>query len=149
MERAALGVERVEGASVDTSACGLVRRLWSAFEARDWDRLRSLYHPDARLSAVASNRTPLTREQFVEALRAAAGDELYSAAWYGCQAVGEECAIVSGSVRSRLPDGGFSVSTLYWLMTFRDGLLYRSAVCPSFAEAESTYRAAGVTLGLD
>ena len=149
MERVSLGVERVEGVSADTSACALVRRLWSAFEARDWERLRSLYHPEARLSAVATDRTPLSPEQFLESLRAVASDELYSATWYSCQAVDEACAIVNGSVRNRLPDGGFSVSTLYWLMTFCDGMLYRSVVCPSFAEAESTYRAAGVTLGLE
>lgn len=63
-------------------------------------------------------------------------------------ALDEHAAIVTGRMRRRMQEGGFQDANHVWLLTVRDGLIYRQGVYHTPAEAADAYRRLGVTLGI-
>ena len=124
-----------------------VRELEAAYDARDWDRLLTLYHPDALLSAIVTGRKLLAPRDLVAAVRSADGDPIYTVRYEETYPIDEHAAVVKGQVRHRIR-GGIAHDPVFWLFTFRDGLLYRSTVCGSLEEARKTYETHGIDLGL-
>src|SRR4051794_24897247 len=61
----------------DVSASTLAVRLMDAFNNRDWELLRTLYHPDALLPTVAGNWLPLTPGQLLAVLKPTREDGVF------------------------------------------------------------------------
>ena len=57
--------------------------------------------------------------------------------------------IVEGRLRYPREGGGIADSHVVWLMTFNDGLLYRSRFFHNRSDAYRAYQEDGVTLGID
>jgi hypothetical protein len=56
--------------------------------------------------------------------------------------------MVTGRMRHGLPGGGFEDAAHVWLLTVREGLIYRQGVYRDPDEAAEEYERLGATLGL-
>lgn len=127
----------------------LARNLVSVFERRDWALLKSLYHPDARLPTETGGRQPLRPAELISVLQNASNDVLYDFEIGSFMDLDERSALGSGSLRLRLPTGGFADSTKYWIYVFRDDLLWRSGVYTTAIKAREAFVTQGHTLGIE
>ena len=129
-----------------TSASDLAGRLRAALEVEDWSQLRALYHPDARIATVLSGRDPLTADESVAAIRAAVEAGTYSSDWFCMHDLDELAVVTVGDVTTA--PARRTARDVCWLSTFRDGLVYRTAVFDSVPDAYRAYRTLGVELGM-
>jgi hypothetical protein len=127
---------------------GLLDELTAAFTARDWARLRRLYHPQARLATIASSGAYLNREQTIEVLQQASATPGYAAAISAAQPLDQHAALLAARLRQPDTTSTIPQTTRIWLHTTRDGLLYRTAVYPNPLQAQNAYREHGATLGI-
>jgi hypothetical protein len=135
--------------SDDTATCAdQAQALIRAFNDQAWSRLRTLYHDEALLVTVAGGDAALGPDEAVAAMRRAAKDVVHSIVFDSPTAIDAHAAVVSGSVRSRHADGGFSVTRRGWVVTFEGEKMYRLRVARSLAAARRLYERHGVTLGL-
>lgn len=125
----------------------LAESLRAALEEQDWTRLRSLYHPDARIATVLSRGRPLGADESVGAIRAAVEAGTYASDWMHMEDLDEHAVLTIGGVRTS-PDEGRVVRQTCWVSTFRDGLVYRTVAFASVPEALRAYRDLGVELGI-
>lgn len=126
----------------------LVAEMSRVFAARDWSAMRALYHPKALVFTVTGGPAPLAADEVIVELERASQDFVYSVRGSDPVALDEHAAIVTGRMRRRVPRGGFEDAGHVWLMTVRDGLLYRQAVYGEPAEAVEAYERLGITLGV-
>jgi len=121
----------------------LLENVRAAADAHDWERLRSLCHPDARLVLRFSGGRALSVDDALDVLRleaeAGAPEPMHSYV----DTIDERAAIAAGTVVRET-----SARYLCWLLTFVDGLLYRQALFGSIGEARSAYAELGVDLGM-
>ena len=129
-------------------AADVVQELGRVFGARDWRGLRALYHADALILTVTGGPEPLTADEIVAELERVSQDVVYSVSGSEPVALDEHAAIVTGRMRRRLPQDGFEEAGHVWLLTVRDGLIYRQSVHSETASAVSAYRDGGVSLGI-
>ncbi len=122
-----------------------VERLREAADTRDWDLLRSLCHPDARLVLRMTEGAALALDDALAVLRADAEAGAYEPTHYYIDDLDESAAIAVGSVMGPHDQ---KPKHLCWLLTFRDGLLYRQALHETSNEAEELYRKLGLELGI-
>ena len=101
-----------------TQVLVLLDAISDAFVSRDWERLRSLYHDEARISSVAAGDRILSADGLIEVLAAIEGGS-YSTDDVATEALDENAVVVLGLVRARdevgvefnvalVPDGGDS-----------------------------------------
>ena len=126
----------------------LVAEMSRVFAARDWPAMRALYHPKALVFTVTGGPSPLAADEVIAELERASQDLVYSVRGSDPVPLDEHAAIVTGRMRRRVPRGGFEDAGHVWLLTVRDGLLYRQAVYDDPAEAVSAYERLGLTLGV-
>ena len=129
-------------------ALDVIADLAKVFAARDWRAMRALYHPDARILTVTGGPEPLTADALIAELERVSRDAVYSVTASDPVALDEHAAHVTGRMRWRLPQGGFEEAGHVWLLTVRDGLIYRQGVYDDAREAAEAYGRLGVTLGL-
>ena len=110
--------------------------------------MRALYHPDALLHTVTGGPDPLPADELVAELERASRDTWYSVTSWDTVVVDEHAVIVIGRMRRSVPGGGFEDAGHVWLLTVRDGLVYRQGVYGTPEEASDAYRRFGVSLGL-
>lgn len=127
----------------------VARSCLDAHRAQDWERLRTLFHPNARIGIFASGGRPQEPETAIRLLREAHSDLVYHADASNLLELDEQAVLLRGSVRYRSSQGGWIVAERSWLYVVRDGLLYRSAMYGSHLEARREYQALGATLGVD
>jgi ketosteroid isomerase-like protein len=132
------------------SAADVVAKLQRAYRSRagDWSALRALYHPDARLAMVAGGPGPVSADDLITQLQQAAEDTWYSVTTTKTVVVDEHAVLFTGRMRRSVPGGGFEDASHVWLLTIRDGLIYRQGVYASADEAVAAYRELGVSLGM-
>jgi hypothetical protein len=124
----------------------LVERACTLRVLGAWAELRSLVCEDAWLESLAA-RGFAGREASIEAMRFAASGGTYTVLDFEIEALGEEAALVSTSIAQ--DDRGTAVTTrLHWLLTGRDGLIWRSRSVASRAEAERLLGSEGPGLGM-
>lgn len=116
--------------------------MLAAHEAADWDRLRELFHPEARIGVFAGGGEPGDPEQAIRDMRRAHGDVIYKARVDDVEELDERSLLLRGRVRYPLPDGGFADAPRFWVYVTRDGLLYRSAVFETEEAALARWQAA-------
>jgi ketosteroid isomerase-like protein len=131
-------------------AVDVVGKLTRVFVAdvRDWSAMRALYHPDALLHTVTGGPDPLPADRLIAELERASRDTWYSVRSWDTTVVDERAVIVSGRMRRSVPGGGFEDASHVWLLTVRDGLIYRQGVYATPEEAAEAYQRLGVSLGI-
>jgi hypothetical protein len=129
-----------------TQALVVLEAISDAFSSRDWERLRSLYHDQARISSVAAGDRILSADELIEVL-AGIEEGSYSTDDAATEALDQYAVVVSGLVRQR-DDVGSMFTWSAWLLTFRDGLVWRSKAYRSPEEARAEYHEHGVDLGM-
>jgi hypothetical protein len=122
-----------------------VERLRAAADAREWELLRSLCHPDALLVLRMSEGKALTVDEAIAVLREDAEAGAYEPTHYYIGDLDDRAAIAVGTV---MGPNDQKPKHLCWLLTFADGLLYRQALCSTADDAERLYRECGLELGL-
>jgi hypothetical protein len=126
----------------------VVEELSKVFAARDWRAMRALYHPDALILTVTGGPEPLTADEIIAELERVSRDLVYTVTASAPVAIDEHAAMVTGRMRRRLPQDGFEEAGHVWLLTVRDGLIYRQSVHHEAEQAVATYRDGGLTLGV-
>jgi hypothetical protein len=128
-------------------AVDVIAELFRLFSSRDWRAMRSLYHPSALIFTVTGGPAPLPAGAIIAELERASKDLVYSVRGSPAVPLDEHAAVVTGVMRRRLPEGGFEEAGHSWLLTIREGLIYRQGVYHDLAAASEAYASLGVTLG--
>jgi hypothetical protein len=126
----------------------LVTRCLQAHRAQDWDGLRELLHPDARIGVFAAGGKPLDVERAIGAMQSAHSDVTYHADVKTARGLDGYAVILEGAVSYTSAEGQHRREPHAWLYVFVDGLLYRSEMFDSPAEAQAAYRHHGLDLGV-
>jgi hypothetical protein len=127
----------------------VVTQLLAAHRAQDWDRLRTLLHPRARIGVFAAGGAPADPEEAIAAMRSAHADISYSADVSSAHEIDTNVVVLVGAVRHREASSARHVESPHaWLYVIEDGLLYRSQMFASEREARETYAAHGRELGI-
>jgi hypothetical protein len=126
----------------------VVAELSRVFATRDWRAIRALYHPHALVFTVTGGPKALAADEVVAELERASQDFIYFVTGSDPAALDEHAAVVTGRIRRRMPEGGFEDAAHVWLLTVREGLIYRQGVYRSPEEARAAYASLGVTLGV-
>ena len=132
------------------NAADVMAKLAHVYRARagDWDALRALYHPDARLVTVTGGPEPLPVDGLISELQRASEDTWYSVKSTKAVVVDEHAVIFVGRMRRSVSGGGFEDAGHVWLLTVQDGLIYRQGVYGTAEEAAAAYQELGVSLGM-
>jgi hypothetical protein len=125
----------------------LVTDLLRAHRGQDWDRLRELVHPDAKVGVFAAGGAPVDVETAIAAMQAAHEDTSYSADVKSLRALDEHAVILEGGV-SRRREGRLTTEPHAWLYVFVDGRLYRSEMFDDARDAQAAYLERGLDLGV-
>jgi hypothetical protein len=126
------------------------RVAWACLEAhraQNWDRLRTLLHPDARIGTFAGGGRPEDPEEAIARLQDAHHDFLYQANVANMTELDATAVLLDGRVQYRRSQG-WADTERTWLCVIREGLLYRSAVYRSSHHARAEYETLGPTLGV-
>jgi len=119
----------------------------SAHRAQDWEKLRTFFHPNARIGTFAGGGRPEEPDRAIARLREAHQDFVYEANVSTMVELDAQAVLLDGGVRFR-EQGGWANMERSWLYVVREGLLYRSAMYRSSDEARNEYQARGPTLGI-
>src|SRR5262245_48026309 len=114
-----------------------------AFKARDWAGLRRLYHDRSLLCTVAAHERVVAPDELMEVFDALEGTP-YSIGATHVAPVGDDAVVASGQLRYPLEHGGIADAHRAWLLTFKDGLVWRSCFYRSEAEALRAYDELGI-----
>jgi hypothetical protein len=124
----------------------LLDAISDAFTTGDWERLRSLYHDEARILSVAAGARILGPDELIEVL-AGLEHTSYSTDDTQTEAFDDNAVVVYGMVRDRA-DVGTMYTESAWVLTFHDRLVWRSRAFPSVDDARAAYGELGLDLGL-
>jgi len=125
-----------------------MRKCLEAHREQDWDELRRLFHPRAKIGVFAGGGLPSDPEQALGDMKAAHSDVLYQADVQTARELDEHAVVLKGRVRYRLDAGGFIDAERSWLYVVVDGRLYRSQMFRTSTEAELAYTTYGLDLGV-
>jgi hypothetical protein len=126
-----------------------VHACLQAHRTQNWDRLRELFHPGARIATFAGGGMPGHPEKAISDLREAHKDLAYAADVDNIYEIDDFAAVLRGHVRHHDVDGEVVVADRAWLYVTLDGLLYRSQLFMSTQEAREAYDDLGLTLGVE
>ena len=135
------------GNSVAPRSLSLIEAVSDAFDRSDWATLRSLYHDDARLCTVAAHERVVGPDELVTILQDLEQTS-YLIGETTTEAIDDDAVVVSAHLRYPLEDGGVAYAPKSWLLTFKEGLVYRTSAYPSAEKAKIAYRQHGVELGI-
>jgi hypothetical protein len=125
-----------------------MRKCLEAHRAQDWDELRRLFHPRAKIGVFAGGGLPSDPEKALADMKSAHSDVLYQADVQTARELDEHAVVLKGRVRYRLDAGGFIDAERSWLYVVVDGRLYRSQMFRTSTEAELAYTTYGLDLGV-
>ena len=125
----------------------LVRHVASAYNRKDWQALRALYHDDARLFTSAAGERVVGPDELMDVFEALE-KTMYSVGATSTQAIDDDAVLISGRLRYPLPSGGLADGHRSWILTFKDGLVWRSCFYHSDGEARAAYEQHGIDLDL-
>lgn len=118
------------------------RTILQLYLAQQIDRLPALIHPEAELEAgFATPGAQFNAEGVVDAAWAAVSSGAYRPEYEVVESLGDDTALVGVRIRYVIGEGLFSERDAAYLMTFRDGLLWRTRIFDSADEALAAYRA--------
>jgi hypothetical protein len=126
----------------------VVNQCLQAHRAEDWQQLRKLLHPDARIGVFAAGGKPGDPEDAIAAMEAAHEDTSYHADVKSVRELDEHAVLLTGHVEFRSKEGKWNRADRVWLYVVVDNLLFRSQVFESETEAQETYARLGIDLGV-
>jgi hypothetical protein len=124
---------------------GVHRQLVSAWQARDWSRLRSLLHPEGTFESTVAGGRLLDADGLVRSLVAAERTAL-SVSGLTHEKLSDKFVLALGYVRQPRKRG-HSLSRVVWLVEVRDGLAYQSTPFRSKASALAVFGRLAVVRG--
>ena len=127
----------------------LTRVVMEAFADSNWPVLRDLCHEDALLSTLAAQLEVMTPDELMLVLAEVTAGDVYGIDGMTATAVDETAALLTGRIRFPLAAGGFGEGDRAWLLTYRDGLLYRLRAYTSARKARAAYAEHGPRLGIE
>jgi hypothetical protein len=125
----------------------VVNACLKAHRTTDWDRLRELFHPEARIGVFAGGGEPGDPEQAIAGMQRVHEDVVYQASVSTIRQLDGQALLLRGRVRYVTDSGGISDVERYWLYVVRDGRLFRSAMFKTAEDALAAYAERGPTLG--
>lgn len=135
--------------SAKTDALSLTRVVGEAYGRSAWPELRALYHDEALLCTIAAQQAILPPDDLIEIFARITAGKVYDVEQTSMTAIDDVACLVTGRIRYPLPGGGFGEGSRTWILTYKDGLLFRSCAYTNAAKARAAYTAHGVTLGID
>ena len=121
----------------------LARRILQLYLAKRVEVLPALIHPEADLEAgFATPHARFDAEQAVDAAWVAVSSGAYQPEYETAESLDDETALVGATIRYEVGEGLLSEREATYLMTFRDGLLWRTRIFDSVDEALAAHRAA-------
>lgn len=126
----------------------LVARFEDALAKRSWERIRALFHDQARIESVAAGIRALGPDQTIAAMRSSAEGGIYTLGAWTTEVLGLEAAIVYSRMRHHVAKGAITDQGHYWLMTLRGGLFWRVRIFRDRAAAVVCLADSGPDLGL-
>jgi len=127
----------------------LVNAVSDAYLASDWKALRALYHDDALLSTLAAQQQIVPPDELVEIFARVTTETIYEVNASETIPIDDQAVLVTGRIRYPVASGGFGEGQRAWMLTFKDGLLYRTCAFTSAARARAAYMQYGVDLGIE
>ena len=135
------------GNSVSPRSLSLIEEVSDAFNRSDWVALRSLYHDEARLCTIAAHERVVGPDELVTIFESLEQSP-YLIGETTTEAIDDDAVVVSAHLRYPLEDGGVAYAAKSWLLTFKEGLVYRTTAYASAEKAKIAYRQHGVELGI-
>jgi len=133
----------------DLRASRLARRVYDLYGRRDWEVLATLMHPGGLYEAVSAPGQALDRSGLLDAVQALdREDRFFRADLQLVDDVDADAAVVEATIRWESESGGSQLRNACWLLTFVDGLHYRTRVYETPTAAREAYGVHGVDLGL-
>lgn len=126
----------------------LTRAVGLAYASGDWARLRAAYHDDALLCTLAAQEEILPPDELIDVFARVSEENTYDVVQTSISAIDEVACIVTGKVRYPIDGRGFGDGHRAWVLTYKDGLLYRSCAYPSVRRAREAYAVHGIDLGI-
>jgi hypothetical protein len=117
---------------------GVHRQVVSAWQARDWDRLRALLHSEGSFGSTAFGGRFVDTEDLVGSLEAAERT-VDSVCGLTYEKLSDDFVLAMGCVR-HLGEPAGSLSRAVWLVETRDGLAYRSTPFDTRESALAEYQ---------
>jgi len=111
-----------------------------------WAELRTLLCEDARLESIAA-RGVAGPTGTIEAMRFAASGNAYTVRDFEIEALGDEAALVRASI-SREEHAMTVMTSVHWLVSGHQGLIWRARIVADMDEAERLLRETGPGLGI-
>src|SRR5262249_55509948 len=106
-------------------ATALVEAVAEAFDNGDWDALRALYHDDALLCTMAAHERIVGPDELME-IFSSLDSTMYQVGDTQTDAIDDHAVIVSGPLRYPQETGDTAYAAKSWLLTFKDGLVFRT-----------------------
>jgi hypothetical protein len=123
----------------------LLDRLADAY-AQGSTALPSLYHEDALVCIAADPDTAITRDELFGRPELLRRTSLIGPVER--IPIDERAGLLHAAARVATPEGGFRSTRLVWLLTFKEGLVYRQRIHDSRDDAVAAYARDGLDLGL-
>jgi hypothetical protein len=125
----------------------LVSHVAAAYDKKDWRALRALYHDDARLFTSAAGEQVVGPDELMDVFEALQ-NSTYAVGATTTEPIDDHAVLISGRLRHPLPGGGLGDSHRSWILTFKDGLVWRSCFYRSDDEARAAYERHGIDLDI-
>jgi len=131
------------GPQTPGSAAALARRILQLYVDGRMHLLPPLIHPDADLEAgFAAPGARFDADDVLDAAWVATSSGAYQPQYEVVESLDAETAVVGATIRYEIGTGLFSEREASYLMTFREGLLWRTRIFDSVDEALDAYRGA-------
>lgn len=122
----------------------VVERVGVAWESGDYDKLRTLLHPEGSWVVVSAEpRTISDPDELIKAIEVAQKTTSYRTYTMEYEPLGGPVVLARGYVRTPAGHGvpGHTLARRYFLLEVRDGLLFRREHFPSEDDARGAFRA--------
>ena len=126
----------------------VVTECLNAHRAKDWQRLRELFHPEARIGVFAGGGAPGNPEEAIAAMATAHETLVYQADIESVRVLDDHAVVLKGYVQYRAEDERITRADKVWLYVVVDDKLFRSQVFETEAAAVGAYRRLGINLGV-
>ena len=126
-----------------------LRLFEEAHTKRTVEGLRAAFHDDASVETFASGGRPLGPDQTVEAIRAALEDEFFELGDWRHEPLAPTVALVVTTIRYHVTASHIRHTTVYRLISGKDGLIWRGKLFRAHADAVAHWERHGPSLGMD
>ena len=121
--------------------------LAAAFNSKQWDTVRSLYHDEALLRTVAADHKVLGPDELMAVFSNLDKTNYLIGEEQSVIPIDDQAFMVIASLRYE-NSRGIAHDQKCWLLTFKDNLVFRSSDYPNEWAARAAYAEHGIDLGI-